>query len=96
MKATIQYGTSEYGYPFPQYDGELLSWSLGLYFTLSEAERNYPKMRTVIRAMMEKRPDQLERERVELVKASFDRVFGTNAKRCLIVIEEEAGLCKPN
>lgn len=33
--------------------------------------------------------EQLERERREMLKASFDRMFGHNAKKMLVIIEEE-------
>ena len=74
---------------FPQYNGESLSWSIGLYDTANEQNAGYPKMRTVIRAMKEFRPDQLEKERRELIKSQFDRVFGRAAKAQLRIIEEE-------
>ena len=85
----MQYGKSEHGFEFPLYQGELLSWSIGLYSTLAEQEIGYPRMRTVIRAMHERRPEQLERERIDLLKGTFDKVFGRNAKRELAVLEDE-------
>ena len=39
--------------------------------------------------MLEHRPGQLELERRDMLKASFDRMFGHNAKRVLDVIEDE-------
>lgn len=77
------------GNPFPVYQGEALSWSIGLYSTLTEERARYPRARVVIAAMREHRPEQLDRERYELLKGSFDRMFGQNAKRLLAVIEEE-------
>lgn len=69
-------------------DMKPLSWMIGS--TLEDERADYPKMRAVIRAMMVHRPEQLESERRELLKASFDRMFGHNAKKCLQVIEDEA------
>ena len=79
------------GNPFPSYQGEALSWSIGLYDTINEANAGYPRMRVVINAMREHRPEQLETERKELVKASFDRMFGCAAKRQLSIMEAEIG-----
>jgi hypothetical protein len=81
------------GRVFPIYDGEVLSWSPGMYHTHAEAEIGYPRMHAVIRALMEHRPEHLERERREMLKGSFDRMFGHNAKVVLEVIEEELGKC---
>ena len=86
-KPALEYGKSEYGHEFPLFDGKLLSWSLSM--TLQDEQEGYPRLRTVIRAMAERRPVQLERERIDMVKGSFDPVFGHNAKKCLQVIEEE-------
>lgn len=77
----------EDGLRFPVYNGELLSWSIGLYNTWNDQNAGYPRTKAVIRAMREYRPEQLERERRELVRGSFDRVFGRSAKRLLDVIE---------
>jgi hypothetical protein len=76
------------GREFPQHNGETLSWSLGLYHTISEEQQGFPKMYAVARAMHAYRPDQLQRERFEMLKGSFDRMFGHNAKKELKVIEE--------
>ena len=82
--------TLEDGRVFPlSPSGDVLSWSIDLYSSFSEEVAGYPKMRVVIRAMLEHRPEQLEKERRELLKASFDRMFGHNAKRVLDVVEEE-------
>jgi len=51
--------TLEDGRKFPQFEGKPLSWSIGLYHTIAEANIGYPKMRAVIRAMREYRPEQL-------------------------------------
>ena len=85
----IEYGKSENGFEFPMLNGELLSWSINLYMTLAEEQKDYPRARTVIRAMQERRPAQLDRERYEMLKGSFDRMFGHNARKCLEVIEQE-------
>jgi len=78
---------NESGYEFPVYNGQLLSWAISL--TLADEQEGYPRARTVIRAMHQYRPEQVERERVEMLKGSFDRVLGHNAKKALDLIEEE-------
>ena len=80
-------GKTEDGREFPQFNGELLPWSLSL--TLEDEQAGCPKLRTVIRAMRERRPEQLERERIDILKGSFDPVFGHSAKKVLDVIESE-------
>jgi hypothetical protein len=80
-------GKTDDGREFPQYNGQLLPWAISI--TLQDEEEGYPRLRTVIRAMREHRPAQLERERIEMLKGSFDRVFGSNAKKVLNVIEQE-------
>jgi hypothetical protein len=87
----IEFGKSEYGYEFPMYNGQLLSWDISL--TLADELEGFPRARTVIAAMRIRRPEQLERERREMVKASFDKLFGHKAKKCLDLIEQE--LSKP-
>lgn len=77
------------GRRFPCLDGEFLSWDIGAYMTQAEAGRGYPKARTVIQAMKVERPDMLEREHFEMLKALFNPMFGRNAKRVLDLIEEE-------
>lgn len=74
---------------FPGYNGEALCWDIGAYNSVDEERAGYPRMRAVIRAMIEHRPDQIERERHEMLRASFDRMFGHQAKRSLRVIEDE-------
>jgi len=76
------------GRVFPTLDGTAMSWDIGSAFTLSDEQSGYFKTRRIIRAFRELRPEQLERERRELVKASFDRMFGHNARRLLALIEE--------
>lgn len=73
---------------FPEFQGEALSWSIGLYDTWNEQKAGYPRMRAVIAAMREYRPEQLEKERRELVKASFNRMFGKVARAQLAIVEE--------
>jgi hypothetical protein len=90
MNAVIGYREPD-GAPFPVYDGELLCWSTGVYDTWNERHAGYPRMRAVIRAMKRYRPVELERERREMLRASFDAMFGRNAKRVLAVIESEIG-----
>ena len=81
--------TLEDGRVFPAFDSEALSWSIGLYHTWAERELGYPRMRAVIRAMLEHRPAQIRQERSDLVRAQFDPMFGRNAKAALAVVEEE-------
>jgi hypothetical protein len=77
------------GYDYPTLDGTTpLSWSLGLYFTPAEAEVDYPRMRAVIRAMQMHRPAQLAAERDDMLRGSFDRLFGPIARKCLGIIDE--------
>lgn len=78
---------------FPTYNSETLAWSIGLYHTAAEAENDYPRMRAVIRAMIQHRPAQLEKERRDMVKASFG-IFGRNAAAELRVIESELATAK--
>ena len=87
MTTKIEYGKSEHGYEFPIYNGELLSWHLSS--TLDDQRQGFPKMRTVIRAMIERCPEQLAKERHEMLKGSFDKMFGHNAKTVLDVIDSE-------
>ncbi len=81
------------GRKFPTYDGQTLSWNLST--DLADERAGSLKMRAVIRAMMQERPEQLARERQELVRGSFDGVFGANAKRALAVLDDEMGKAKP-
>ena len=78
------------GRTFPTYEGETLSWSIGLYHTLNEERAGYPRMRAVIQAMRVHRPEALRRERYDMLKGSFDRIFGYNARKVLDVIDSEA------
>lgn len=73
------------GYEFPVYNGELLSWVISL--TLADELEGFPRAKAVIRAMQQYRPEQLERERVEMLKGSFDPIFGHNARKALRLIE---------
>lgn len=75
------------GRVFPVYDGEALSWSTGLYHTIAEAREGYPRMRAVIRAMKTERPEQLAKERAELVKGCSDRSFGHTSKIALALLD---------
>lgn len=79
---------------FPSLPGEALSWSIGLYMTEAERQLDYPRARAVIRAMLIHRPQQLEQERREMVRASFGKMFGHNAAKCLHVIESTIALAK--
>lgn len=81
--------TLEDGRTFPQYNGETLCWSTGLYHTAIEAKQDFPRMRAVLRAMIQDRPAQVIAERRELVRDSFNAMFGHNAKAALAVVEAE-------
>lgn len=85
MSTTI---TLEDGRAFPVYNGEALSWSPGLYNTWNDQHNGYPKTKAVLAAMLEHRPEQLEAERREMLKASFNSMFEHNAKKMLDLIEE--------
>ena len=76
------------GREFPVYNGEPLSWVISP--TLTDEKEGFPRLRSVIRAMMEKRPEMLEEERRQLVKSSLcNPVFGVVAERVLKIVEEE-------
>ena len=79
----------EDGRVFPVYDGKPLAWSVELYFTDSEARLGYPRLRAVLRAMRQERPEQLAREVFALKRASLDSMFGRVAQRCLDVVNSE-------
>lgn len=79
--------TLDDGRVFPVYEGQAIAWAFDN--CAAEQQKGYPKMRAVIRAMKEHRPEQLQHERRELLKASFDRLFGHVAKQMLAVIDEE-------
>lgn len=83
----IEYGKSEHGAEFPMYKGQLLSWHLSM--TWEDEQAGFPKLKTVIHAMIERRPKELQKERYNLLKASFDRMFGHNAKKMLEIINDE-------
>lgn len=74
------------GRVFPVYEGQPLSWSIGLYMTANEQHVGYPKATAVVNAMRVHRPDQLARERRDCVRASFG-MFRGNAANLLRVID---------
>ncbi len=75
------------GREFPTHDGvTALSWPIGANFTLADEHEGYPRTKAVLSEMSD---EQIERDRAENVKASFDRLFGHNAKRLLQLIENE-------
>jgi hypothetical protein len=73
---------------FPVYESAPLSWDLAAYFTAAEERIGYPRMRAVVRAMLEHRPEQLQTERRSL-RLHQDRLFGHNARKMLAVIDAE-------
>lgn len=82
--------TLEDGRVFPVYEGQPISWHL--YNSSSEEQKGYPRARAVIAAMMVYRPEELARERRDLLKSSLhDRMFGHNAKKLLALIASEMG-----
>ena len=82
------------GREFPTHDGVTpLSWPIGSHFTLQDEREGYPRCKAVL---AETSDEQLERDRFENLKASFDRVFGHNAKRLLVLIEAEIERRKVN
>ncbi len=80
--------TLEDGRIFPVYENKPLSWSIGLYMTAAESKLDYPRARTVAAAMHDNRKDTLLREQRDMVKASFCKIFGPNARITLKIIED--------
>lgn len=75
------------GRTFVRYhDGSLLSWSPTLYDTLAEERADYPRMRAVVAAMREHRPDDLAREIREHRATLLGRVFRGSA-RVMAILE---------
>ena len=75
------------GREFPTHDGVTpLSWPVGSHFTLQDEREGYPRCKAVL---AETSDEQLERDRSENLRASFNRMFGHNARRLLILIENE-------
>ena len=66
--------------------GEILSWDVGLYNTTEQARLGYPRALCILREMG---IDSLRRLRREYLKASFDRMFGQNARPLLGLITQE-------
>ena len=75
------------GIMFPVYEGVALSWSAGLYYTHSEEEKGFPRARCVIAALRANRPEQFARERRDLLKDSFGKMFGHNAQKLLALYD---------
>ncbi len=81
------------GRVFPVYNGEVLSWNISM--TDADAAAGYPKTKAVIAAMREHKPQQLEAERREMVKASMTGIHRGPAKKVLELIEQSAPDLKP-
>ena len=79
--------TLDDGRTFPSLDGTPLPWVLQN--TWEDQEAGFPKLRAVIRAMRDHRPNELLRERERLAKDSFNKLFGHNAETVLRVVNEE-------
>ena len=78
------------GYIYPHTgDMKPLCWDFAAYHTATEERAGFPKMRAVIRAMIVHRPEQIRREYRELVKASFNKTFGYNARTQFNVLVDE-------
>lgn len=58
----------------------------GQFFTLADSENGYVKTRAALETYTEK---ELEREYHEYLKASFDRMFGHNAKKYFNLVTQE-------
>lgn len=71
---------------FPEYAGKPLSWSPCLYLTDAEQHEGYPRARCVLRCLPTGR---LLQEEQEMVRASFDCMFGHNAREYLDLIQDE-------
>lgn len=82
--STLTY--SDRGFPIGP-DSEELSWDLGMYHTTREEREGFPRMRIVIRAMADRRPDQLAMVRRDLLRGIGDRLFGHNARTGLAIID---------
>jgi len=78
--------TLEDGRVFPSFNGEALAWSPGLYHTTFEERIGFPRMRAVLSEM---KVEDVIKERNELIRDSFNKLFGHNAKIMLAVVEEE-------
>ena len=91
----------EDGREFPQHGGKPLAWNIGAHNTPNDASEGNPRTKAVIAAMHHHRPDQLKKERDDLQRGSFDKVFGGSAKRLLglidsTVAEQGGGASKPD
>lgn len=75
------------GREFPQHNGEPLSWNIGAHNTFTDEREGYPRTIAVIQAMHRHRPEQLYHERTDLVRGSFDKLFGHNARKLLRLID---------
>lgn len=76
------------GRVFPEHNGEPLNWAIGSYMNAAEAKAGYPKALAVLRAMKEHRPQEFQNEYRDMLRGSFDRTFGQNAKKALSLIEK--------
>lgn len=83
-------GFTDDGREFPVHNGELLSWSLS--WSALDKQEGFPRLKAVISAMRLHRPDQLEAERRQALRDSFNRMFGHNARVVLDLIDGELQL----
>ena len=75
------------GQLFPVYDNKRLRWDIEEYLTVHEEEKNFPRMRVVIRMMILVRPDKLAQQ-----KRDFCNTYGRvqyMAQKCLSIIKQE-------
>lgn len=75
------------GREFPTADGVTpLSWPLGSHYTWAEQAKGYPAIKAVLVEMSDA---EIERERGETVKASFDKLFGHANRDMLALLDAE-------
>lgn len=79
--------TLEDGRTFPNYGAEVLSWNIGSSFTRQDEAEGNPRTLAVLRAMRDHRPEQFAREHPQLVRDTFNLLFGQVAKRLLRLYE---------
>lgn len=79
-------GKTQDGRVFPLHGEELLSWSIDYTSPIDELQ-GFPRMRTVIRAMREHRPDQLRAEYVDCLRG-MRGMFGGSRMIMRILLEE--------
>ena len=74
------------GRVFPCYQGDTLSWDFGMYMTSPEEREGFPRAQRVLSELPAKR---LRQEYSSYLRATFDNMFGHNAKKAFALIERE-------